>query len=349
MTIEALRPFPAPTPFPLGLHSPFTPVGYTPGGTPVYPAQGGRSGGGVEFSVRDDDGSPDFDDDDDDEDGRDEDDDEDEQDDEPPRKRTRRGQQPADGDGDTDWTPPDREAWERVQDALRRANGEAGRRRRVGKVMSRLGIEDLERWMTERGIDPETGIPYGSDVVDPDDEGDGYGPDGDFEREDDSRQRRREESHDTRRSDRDLVRQIRTAEQRGRDREREVLMPALAEVTARLALRDAGFTGNAKQLDRMLRSIDPADLDLDSDGDGFELVGMDEAIAQLRDDFPQFFGDEEEERPRRRAARSSGGTGTGTRSRGARDVDGGNRGRQPAAPKGWKEIIAQQMIDGRRG
>jgi hypothetical protein len=122
-------------------------------------------------------------------------------------------------------------------------------------------------------------------------------------------------------------------------------MPLLMQTTASLQLRDAGFTGNPAQLSRMLRTIDPRDLDIDDDGDGFELVGMDDEIERLKEDFPQFFADADEElRPRRRASATTA-RGATSRTRGAKDVDGGNRGRQPAKPKGWAEQAVDQMMN----
>jgi hypothetical protein len=320
------------------------PIGWTTSGQPVWALRGAA----IEFAVGDDEGDdPEFDDE------QDEDDDEqdDEQDDDedtrkrqtsPRARRSRTGGN--DGDDDGDFVPPTREAWERVQSALKRANGEAGKRRRVGKVMDRLGIDDLETWMTQRGLDPESGEPFGSDVVSPDDEAD---DDGYQERE-----RERDDRRDSRSRDRETARQIRTAEQRGRAAERDRLIPALMEQSARLALRDAGFSGTKQQLDRMLRSIDPRDLDFDDDEGSFELLGMDEEIERLQDDFPDYFGGgrDEDERPRRRGTKSATSrTATTSRARGARDVDGGsNRGRQPSAPRGWAEQAVEQMMNNRR-
>lgn len=337
--------------------SPYTPVGWTVSGIPVYPAQGGRSGGGVQFAVGDDDGDdPEFDDEQDGDDDRlpasmrgkasrakttrsraqadddDDDDDDDDQDDDA-----------DEDDPDDGWTPPDRDAYERLTTALKRANGEAGKRRRVGKAMDKLGIDDFETWLTARGIDPGTGRPIGSDVVDPDaddTEGDGYGPDGDYEREDDVR---RPSAADERKRDRDTARQLLAAEQRGRRAERETMMPILAEVTARNALRAAGFVGTDSQLERALRTIDHDAIELDMDDSGFELLGIEEAIEGLREDFPTFF-----EAPKTRRTREVRETrpNDARRSRttgGARAVDGGDRGRQPRKALGWAEQMVAQM------
>ena len=324
----------------LQFQAPFTPIAWTPGGTAIYPAQGGRGGGGITFAVGDDNGSdPEFDDEQDDE-QDDEDDEQDDDDDEPAahQRTSRRGQQ-ADDEGDDDWQPPTREAWERVTGSLKRANSEAGTRRRVGKLMDKLGIDDLSTWLTARGIDPETGAPFGNDVVDPDD-GDGLDDGDEFGYEQEGTTRRR--ADDDRARDRQTARQLLTAEQRGRAAARDEMMPILGEYAARSALRDAGFIGNPRQLERALRSIDPGSLELDLTDDGFELVGIDEAIAELQDDFPDLF-----EKSRQQTRRTATKATSRTRG-GAREVDGGERGRQPAKPRSWKEQIAEQMAKGRR-
>lgn len=320
--------------------SPYTPITWTVGGQPIYPAQGGRGGGGIQFAVGDDSGAdPEFDDEQDDE--HDEDDDEQDDDERSAgRQRTRRQATDEDGDeDDPDWQPPTREAWERVQGALKRANGEAGKRRRMGKAMEKLGIDDLGTWLTGRGIDPETGEPFGTDVVGTGDEQDE--PDDGYERE----PAPRETERDARQRDRQTARQILAAEQRGRATARDEVMPILAEYAARTALRDAGFVGTPKQLERALRSIDPATLDLEMDGDSFELIGIDEAIDELRDDLPEYF-----EQPAARRRTATGATTARaartatTRTRGgARDVDGGERGRQPKAARSWQDKVAEQM------
>lgn len=340
---------------PHNLRSPFTPIGYTPGGTAIYPAQGGRGGGGISFAVGDDEGDdPEFDD----EQDNEQDEDDDEQDDEPAaRKRTARRNQRADesgenDEGDDDWQPPTREAWERVTGSLKRANSEAGKRRRVGKMMDKLGIDDLSTWLTARGIDPETGAPFGNDVVDPADDGDGTDPADEYgyEREDTPPRRRADDDRDARTRDRQIARQLLTAEQRGRAAARDEMMPILAEYAARTALRDAGFIGTPRQLERALRSIDPGSLDLSLTDDGFELVGIEDEIAALQDDFPDYFKDATSAGSTRRSAtsRTADRRATSRTRGGAREVDGGERGRQPAKPRGWKEQIAEQMARSRR-
>lgn len=314
------------------------PIGLTTSGEPVWALRGAA----IDFAVGDDDGEdPRFGDEGDD---LDDDDDDEPDEDEDPRARrsaTARGQRrPAGDDKPTDWTPPDREAWERVTEALKKANGEASKRRRVGKTLERLGIDDLETWLMDRGLDPETGMPYGDDVVDPDDD---QGRDGDgYEREPEEPRRT---DRDGKLRDREVVRKVRSAEQRGRAAERDRLMVPLMETTARLELREAGFRGTKPQLDRMLASINPRNLELDADDDGYELLGIDEEVERLREDFPQFFkGDDDDEDEDEKPARKRRTAAPTSRARGAREVDGGNRGRQTAKPVRWEEQMVDRMF-----
>lgn len=328
---------------PLVFTNPFTPIGYTTGGQPVYGVQGGRvSGGSINFDVRDDDGSADFDEDDDTDD--DDDDEQDDEQDDAPRGRRRAANTEDDdsAEDDPEWEPPTRDSWERVQGALKRANAEAGKRRRVGKTMDKLGITDLATWLTERGIDPESGQPYGQDVVGTDDddaEGDGYEEDGSYEREETARGRA-ESAREVARRDKENARRMLAAEQRGRAAEREALLPILAETTARQSLRDAGFTGTASQLDRVLRMVDPASIDVEFDDTGFELVGMDDAIEEIKADFPEFF---EDRTARRRTTAATARTARSRPRGGAREVDGGGKGRQPQKTGDWRDKIMEQM------
>jgi hypothetical protein len=327
--------------------SPFTPIAVI-NGTPIYPLQGGRSGGGgVRIAVGDDDGSPDDDllDDDYDEDDADEDEPDEEQ--ELPAsmrgkpktkaKPTKAARRPADDeddepeDDDEDETPG---AIRRMEEALSKANKTAARYRRAGKAMERLGIDDLATWITERGIDPETGRPFGSDIVDPED-----GDDTDdslFDEPEVEKPTRR----DAAKQDRETIRTIRAAEKRAEAKVRAELIPILAQVSATSALREAGFKGDQKKMDKILRLIDPNDLDVITDDGEFEIEGLDDAIAGIRDDFPELFRSDDEPPARRRTAAKSA---PARRVSGARDVDGDGRGRQPRKQGGWMDQIVARM------
>lgn len=329
--------------------SPYTPIAVI-NGTPIYALRGGRSGGGIAIVAGDADG------DDDDEllgDADDDDDDDDESDELPevmrgkakkaaPRKTTRSradvedDEDDADEDADEDDTPG---AIRRMEDALKRANSTAAKYRRAGKLMTKLGIEDLPTYLTSVGIDPETGRPFGSDVIDPDDEDDDEGDLFDeFEPRDDRRSR-----DDEKKRDRDTVRAIRTAEKRAEAKVRAELVPILAQTAATNALRAAGFKGSEARLERLLRMIDPEDLDINIDAGTFEIEGLDEQVAELQDEFPELFPAPVEARSTR-----TGGTRTrpARRASGAAEVDGGGRGRPAKKAGGWAEQVIARMDRG---
>lgn len=338
MTISTVKPG-----LSAALASPFTPIAVI-NGTPIYPLQGGRSGGSVRIAVGDDDGTPDDDLLDEDDDEGDEDDEEDDRDElpasmrgkaKPKAKATRRpaadeDDDEADEDDDEDGTPG---AIKRMEAALQKANKTAARYRRAGKAMERLGIDDFATWITERGIDPETGRPFGSDVVDPEDEAD----------ESDLFEEERPARRDPKATDKETTRAIRAAEKRAEARVRAELVPILAQVSATNALRNAGFKGSEAKMERMLRLIDPDDLDIVVEDGTFEIEGLDDAVATLKDDFPELFPDAE---PVRTRTTGAGRTRPAARRvSGARDVDGDGRGR--AAKKtgqgGWLEQMAARM------
>ena len=325
--------------------SPYTPIGWV-NGTPIYPISGARGGGGgIQFAVGPDDADPEFGD----EDDADEDDD-DEPDDEPeedPRARRRpaqrRGQQQADDEGDADddgnWEPPTRQQFDRVQAALKKANSEAARRRTVGKQMERLGITDLDQFLTERGIDPGTGAPYGDDVADPaDTDPDDGAADGDMFEEQPAHRR-----GEARTNDREVIRQVRAAEQRGRQATLNKLTPILAQQAAEAAMRAAGFNGDQDEMDLALRMIDARQVDVEIDDDGFDVVGIDEQVEDIKTRMPRLFG-QDEPRQRRRAAAEP----VRRRRTGAAAVDGGDRGRQPKKAQTWAEQMAEQLDRVRR-
>lgn len=330
-----------------GHASPYTPIAVI-NGTPIYALRGGRSGGGITIVAGDADG-----DDDDDllEDADGEYDDGDDGDELPavmrgkPKPKARRVEPDEDDQDDEDEDDEDDTpgAIRRMEEAVARANKTAAKFRRAGKTMERLGIDDLPTWLTERGIDPETGRPFGSDVVDPDDDGEDFDADVDLY-EDDPRDRRPSRADEAKR-DKEIARTVRTAEKRAEARVRAELVPILAQTAATNALRSAGFKGSDAKLEKILRLIDPDDLDIVLDANTFEIEGLDEQVAQLQDDFPELFPAPVEARSNR-----TGGTRTrpSRRASGASDVDGGGRGRPAKKVGGWMEQVAARMErDGR--
>jgi hypothetical protein len=334
----------------IALFSAYTPIGYTSHG-PVYPVGGGRSGGGFEFIVGDDGGDdPEFDDED-----HDDDDDDDDNDAElpasmrarkpaPPKKRTRSG--PADQDddsqgdaaeGDDGWAPPTQEAWENMEAALGKANREAARRRRVGKVLDQLQIppgQEME-WFRERGIDPDTGRRVLADGNDDDLLADG--PDEGEPDQDDDAQGDKPGDKQSRYTKADVERAAIRAENRATQRYEGLAM----ELAAENAIRAAGWNGT--KIETALRFVDAREIEVTFDDEGRAVfLGLDEQVDDMKAEFPDWF------RVKKTAATSGGQSAVRRRtgSNGASAVDGGDRGRSTPAPVGWLQQASQQ-IDGR--
>jgi hypothetical protein len=341
------------------LFGPYTPIGHTSWG-PVYSVSGGRRASQFEFAVGDDDGEdPDFDDDDDDDEDGDEDDGpaaNDRDRDIPAsmrgkskKQRTQPDDQDDDGQGDEDdvtngdggYVPPSKEVWDNVENALKRANNEAARRRRVGNLMTKLGIppgQEME-WFRERGIDPDTGDAIetptrrtnGATANDDTDNADADGePD---DRQDDGQNQPRDA--DGRYTKADIERAAIRAEARTQGR----YEAALIETAAEAQLRAEGWNGT--NIATALRFIDAREVEVTFDDEGrMEILGITEQIDDMKAEFPTWF---------RKARQPAADTPPTRQARGARQVDGADRGRAATnAPKGWAEQMSDRMGGKRR-
>jgi hypothetical protein len=332
------------------------PIGWI-AGKPVWPARGARKNG-MEFVVDglDGDDPDEFDaDDEQDDDG----DDEQNQDRRGGQARKRTARRDADADDDDDepddgdetdeaddgtdeggeapWEPPTREQWRKVEDALRRNNGENRKMRLTKKAMTRLGITDEQEfsdWLLDRGIDPETGnrlVDLGEDAGS-----------GSSEQDADSGE---QGGTGERRSREQVVLERRRAEERGAARTAERYRPALVQFAAAAALSEAKYTGTDMAL--ALRLFDTSDIDVEFDENGDPVVyGLDDQVDKIKQEFPQLFerksaGGDTESTQRRRNGRTSNGR------TGARSIDGGDRGRTAPAPKGWLAQLDKRITGGR--
>jgi hypothetical protein len=92
---------------------------------------------------------------------------------------------------------------------------------------------------------------------------------------------------------------------------------------ARSALVEAGFSGEVSARTMGLLNLD--ELDVDEDG---EILGLDEAIEELKEDLPQLF----------KRSRNTSGTKGGT----GRKLDGGNK-REAKAAKSYLDLVSEQL------
>lgn len=305
------------------LGAPQSPViGHTVRG-PVFLAQGGRGGGGIDFIVGDDDGDdPEFD---------DEDSDEEDDEDERPRSRRQRDDDDESGrDDDANWRPLTREAQEAMETALQRANREAMNRRKAGKILDKIGVHDaagFEEFLRSRGIDPDTGQRLDDDDDSAVDElaetqnrlSDSNG--------------RKAAVVDKARYEREKTR----AEQRGAARAEAKYQGATTLLAAENALRNAGWHG--ENLNLALKLIDPDRVEVSFDDAGdLSVDGLEEQIEEIKAEFPSWFRPTSRDRSNITARR---------REAGARQVDGGNRDKAPPRKQGWADRLSRQIEQGR--
>lgn len=229
---------------------------------------------------------------------------------------------------------------ERLQAAVKRNNAENAKHRSTAKTMKRLGIDDFDQWLSDRGIDPATGLPapsgppdsgpeYDEDEYDEDD-GEGEGDEEEEpEVEEPEEQPESEEQPATPPPARDPNRKaLLEAEKRitATQAENGVLRQALIDAALNEALRAARFSGT---VDKATRIMDLASIQVDANGG---VTGAQEAVRALREEIPEWFT-----------------AGRPTQSAQARGpIDGGERRAAPPRPLTWEQQAANRMT-GRRG
>lgn len=157
-----------------------------------------------------------------------------------------------------EWVPPTKEEFERILAAKQKADSEAAARK---------------RYLREAGLDPKTGKPISKPKLelDLDDEDDS-------EEEEAKPNKGESRAKSNKAFERQLEREIAKTERRVRD-EATILMAAVPD-----ALNEAGWNG--RNMARILRLLDLDEVHVDSDG---EIDGLTEQIAELQEEFPEFF------------------------------------------------------------
>lgn len=171
-----------------------------------------------------------------------------------------------DTEPEDDWTPPSKDEWEKLVADKRKADSESAQRKRL---------------LREAGINPKDGSPLKttpklSAVSDDDDTSDeGNGPaKRTVDSAEDAKALQRRLQREMERNLLDQETQIR-GEERNRSR---TLMSAIPE-----ALNSEGWNGKA--MPRILKLLDLDALEVDEDG----VAGLNEQVAELKQDFPEFF------------------------------------------------------------
>ncbi|OLT26531.1 hypothetical protein BJF83_20820 [Nocardiopsis sp. CNR-923] len=126
---------------------------------------------------------------------------------------------------------------------------------------------------------------------------------------------------------------IKTAAERAEARTEMKWKRGVGRTAARAALADAGWTGT--DMSRVMKLIDIDDVDLDDEGN---VIGMDEQVTSIKEEFPEWF---------RTSRRRGGGKGADSKGDGrgsTGDVGGSKQTPKAPKPKTWKEGLAQQAF-----
>ena len=216
----------------------------------------------------------------------------------------------GESEDDEDTVVLSRSEWEKIRERLRKANKEAARRR---------------AWLEEHGIDPRTGKPKPRPILDDSDD------EPPLPKPKDEEASSASEVVDVKalqeRWQKLTQREVEKAATRA---EMKYKLP-LARAAAEAALARAGWSG--KDLSKVMKLIDIDDIDLDDDGN---VIGIEEQVEDLKEEFPEGF-----RRPRvssrRPAASSSSGKST-------KDVGGADKPPVDTKPKDWKRRLAESAL-----
>lgn len=216
----------------------------------------------------------------------------------------------GESEDDEDTVVLSRSEWEKIRERLRKANKEAARRR---------------AWLEEHGIDPRTGKPKPRPTLDDSDD------EPPLPKPKDEEASSASEVVDVQalqeRWQKLTQREVEKAATRA---EMKYKLP-LARAAAEAALARAGWSG--KDLSKVMKLIDIDDIDLDDDGN---VIGIEEQVEDLKEEFPEWF-----RRPRvssrRPAASSSSGKST-------KDVGGADKPPVDTKPKDWKRRLAESAL-----
>lgn len=199
----------------------------------------------------------------------------------------------------------------------RRMNAENRRLRGVRQFAEKHKIENLDTWLEGLGVDPTTGKPktpaepVGA-TAEPDGEPDDAPaePDGDFDR----------------RVELEVEKRLAEAEDGSRE---DLLMQVIQTTSVESELTKAGFSG---RIEKALRIMDLDTITVDDDG---TVIGVEEAVASLKEEIPEWF------------RRQLGGR-VAPKETGGETVDGGGKPAQGKKPPTWEQRAVEGLI-GRRG
>jgi len=284
-------------------------IGYNKNGQPIYLPGGGARDGAIVVDDRDDDELDDELDDD-----EPDDDDDDDDDEEPPAPAKRSKPSYAEL----------LEQLKKLQAGQQRNNKELAKRRITGQWMEKHGIDDLDAWLAERGIDKETG--QGQAPPAPAPEGIQNPPPvapvaPAAPPASENNPPALDEAEVNRRV------QLELEKRNAREAERaQVLEESLRSSAIEAALKGLGFAGT---VEKAMLLIDKAAITVGDDG---TVTGAAEAAQELREEIPEWF--------RRRAP-------VAPPRPGGERMDGGDKRPAPPPKKRWDEQVVEAWRTGR--
>lgn len=162
-------------------------------------------------------------------------------------------------DADT-WTPPTREDYDKLLAGKQKADSEAAARK---------------RFLRDAGFDPKTGKPIAKPSVELDDD-----DDTDTTVQTDAT---KQPGFDRDKYEKQFQRQLERETSKAEGRGRTTAYSLISEVPS--ALEEAGWNG--KNLPRMIKLLDLDAVEVDADG--VDADALNEQVAELKRDFPEFF------------------------------------------------------------
>jgi len=200
---------------------------------------------------------------------------------------------------------------DRLREGNRRNNQELVKRRHVEQWMRQHGIDDLDTWLADLGVDKQTGQRASAPPAGP-----------------------------PTASEAEVARLIALETEKLQAQHEEAaagwearhgkLSGYVKRSAVEAALSRAGFSGT---LDKALRVLNLNEITVAEDDDGEPVVsGVDEAITSLRDEIPEWF--------RQRPARPP--------RQGGEDVDGARKPPRPPARATWEQQILDRALGGGR-
>lgn len=210
---------------------------------------------------------------------------------------------------------------ERLQAAVKRNNGELAKSRLVRKAMAKYGIDDLDTWLAQQGIDLATGARTAAPVpAAPAAEGAGQPEPAAAETV--------EPAATPAAADHPALKDLERKLEVGNIRA-ETLETRLRDMEVAAALKAANYTGTTE---RAMRLLNLENMAVDEDG---AVTGVEAEVKALQGEFPELFREPRKAPP------------PPPPPRGGDRYDGGDKRPAPPRRRGWVDQISDTITSGR--